>query len=54
MSNNLTQTSFFGWSRLHNQNLSGESRTKIQLNRSFHLHVVAKVVFDSLEMQKCT
>ena len=44
------QTSFSGWSHLHIQNLLGESRTKINFSRSFHWHVLDKVVFNSLQI----
>ena len=44
------QTPFFGWFGPRNQNFLNESRTKTYLNRSFHLHVLVKVIFNSLQI----
>ena len=51
MSISQAQTPLSGWSRPRNQNLLGERRTKIYFNRSFHLHVLVKVVFNSLQIE---
>ena len=51
MSISQAQMSYSGWSRPRNQDLFGESQTKILLSCLFHLHVLVTDVFYSLPIR---